>query len=261
MNQELVDSSAVRERMKNEINNNPELSARQAYNNVVQQITREDRGNIPNFESAMSTIDRERRRHIPEIPTTIADVDINGRWRLTADRRRFLSKLENGWGITVFATDEAIEGLGQCNNIFMDGTFKSVPRPYTQLFAIHWYYRDRVIPLVFSLMVDRHVGSYRQIFGHIRRKYSRITNNQLLPVNIITDFETGLINTAETEYPQARMYGCFCHFCRSLWRKIQSEGLQQAYSRNEHLRKLVRKIMAIAYLPVAVVRQNYRYLL
>jgi hypothetical protein len=111
MDQELVDSSAVRERMKNEINNNPELSARQAYDNVVQQIAREDRGNIPNFESARSIIDRERRRHIPEIPTTIADVDINGRWRLTADRRRFLSKLENGWGIAVYATDKPLKFL------------------------------------------------------------------------------------------------------------------------------------------------------
>jgi hypothetical protein len=146
----------------------------------------------------MSTIERERRRHIPEIPTTIAEVDINGRWRLTADRRRFLSKLENGWGIAVFATEEVIECIGQCDNNFMDGTFKSVPRPYTQLLTIHGFYRDRVIPLVFALMVDRHVGSYRQIFGHIRRKYSRITHNQLLPVNIITDFETGLINAAET---------------------------------------------------------------
>ena len=68
MGQELVDSSAV---MKNEINNNPELSTRQAYDNV-QQIAREDRGNIHSFKSAMSTIERERRRHIPEIPTTIA---------------------------------------------------------------------------------------------------------------------------------------------------------------------------------------------
>jgi hypothetical protein len=66
---------------------------------VVQQIAREDRGNIPSFESAMSTIDRERRHHIPEIPTTIAEVDINGKWRLTADRRRFLRKLEHGWDI------------------------------------------------------------------------------------------------------------------------------------------------------------------
>jgi hypothetical protein len=59
--------------------------------------------------------------------------------------------------------------------------------------TIHGFYRDRVIPLVFALMVDRHVGSYRQIFGHIRRKYSRITNNQLLPVNIITDFYSSVI--------------------------------------------------------------------
>ena len=80
----------------------------------------------------------------------------------------------------------------------MGGTFKSVPRPYTQLLLFMGSTEIRVIPLVFALMVDRHVGSYRQIFGHIRRKYSRITNNQLLPVNIITDFETGLINAAET---------------------------------------------------------------
>jgi hypothetical protein len=38
----------------------------------------------------------------------IAEVDINGKWHLTADRRRFLSKLENGWGIAVYATNEAI---------------------------------------------------------------------------------------------------------------------------------------------------------
>jgi hypothetical protein len=50
--------------MKNEINNNPELSARQAYDNVVQQIAREDRGNIPNFESARSTIDRELQMNL-----------------------------------------------------------------------------------------------------------------------------------------------------------------------------------------------------
>jgi hypothetical protein len=42
MDQERVDSSAIRERMKNQKNYNPELSSRQAYDNVVQQIAREE---------------------------------------------------------------------------------------------------------------------------------------------------------------------------------------------------------------------------
>ena len=81
----------------------------------------------------------------------IAEVDINGKWHLTADRRRFLRKLEHEWGIAVFATDEVIECLGQCDNNFMGGTFKSVPRPYTQLLTIHGFYRDKSNPIGFRL--------------------------------------------------------------------------------------------------------------
>ena len=257
----MVASSAIREQMKGEINNNPELSARQAYDNVVQNIDRRLRDNVPSFESARSALDRERRKHIPEIPLDIANVQIDGRWRRTTDGRRFLSKIDNAWGYAVFATDEALECLGECNDVFMDGTFKSVPRPYAQLLTVHGFYRDRVIPLVFVLMHDRQIGTYRQVFSHIKRKFNRLTGNQLQPTNIITDFETGLITAAETEFPQARMYGCFFHFCRSLWRKCQTEGLTRAYERGNRLKKFIRKIMAIAYLPVAVVRQNYRVLL
>jgi hypothetical protein len=55
--------------------------------------------------------------------------------------------------------------MPSCDNNFMGGTFKSVPRPYTQLLLFMGSTEIRVIPLVFALMVDRHVGSYRQIFG------------------------------------------------------------------------------------------------
>ena len=65
--------------MKGEINNNPELFARQAYDNVVQNIDRRLRDNVPSFESARSALDRELKKHIPEIPLDIANVQIDGR--------------------------------------------------------------------------------------------------------------------------------------------------------------------------------------
>ncbi|CAC5369481.1 DMBT1 [Mytilus coruscus] len=194
----------------------------------------------------------------PPIPATINDVAINGRWCLTKDGDQFLSKLDNGWGIAVFCTREALMCLGDCNDIYIDATFKSVPRPYMQFLTIHGFYRDRVIPFVYALMTDKHIGSYRQIMRHIKRRYRRLTNNDLSPQNIVSDFETGMITAAETEFPQARMCGCFFHFCRSIWRRLQKEGLQNAFDRRLALRRCVRKMMAIAYLPLAVVRQNFQ---
>ncbi|CAC5420495.1 unnamed protein product [Mytilus coruscus] len=107
-------------------------------------------------------------------------------------------------------------------------------------------------------MTDKHIGSYRQIMRHIKRRYRRLTNNDLSPQNIVSDFETGMITAAETEFPQARMCGCFFHFCRSIWRRLQKEGLRNAFNRRLALRRCVRKMMAIAYLPMAVVRQNFQ---
>lgn len=244
--------------MVNHVSANPEVSGRQAYDNVVQQVPRNERDSIPTYDCLRSSLDRTRRKHIPPIPATINDVAINGRWCLTKDGDQFLSKLDNGWGIAVFCTREALMCLGDCNDTYKDATFKSVPRPYMQFLTIHGFYRDRVIPFVYALMTDKHIGSYRQIMRHIKRRYRRLTNNDLSPQNIVSDFETGMITAAETEIPQARMCGCFFHFCRSIWRRLQKEGLRNAFNRRLALRRCVRKMMAIAYLPLAVVRQNFQ---
>ncbi|CAG2236469.1 unnamed protein product [Mytilus edulis] len=131
--------------------------------------------------------------------------------------------------------------LGDCNDTYKDATFKSVPRPYMQFLTIHGFYRDRVKPFVYALITDKHIGSYRQITRHIKRCYRRLTDNDLSPQNIVSDFETGMITAAETEIPQARMCGCFFHFCRSIWRRLQKEGLRNAFNRRLALRRLCEK--------------------
>ncbi|KAK3085822.1 hypothetical protein FSP39_009183 [Pinctada imbricata] len=215
---------------------------------------------IPPFSQVRSSLDQERRRHIPAIPSTVNQVSINGRWRRTESGGRFLSKLDNGWGIAIFCTDEQLRCLGECEDIYLDATFKSVPRPYTQFFTLHGFYQDRVIPFAFALMANRQVGSYRQILRHLKTRYHRLTNRHLQPSRIIADFETPMKTAAEIEFPQARWSGCFFHFCKSIWRRIVKDGLRRPYNRNREFRKCVRKLMALAYLPVALVRQNYLFL-
>ena len=105
--------------MVNHVSANPEVSGRQAYDNVVQQVPRNERDSIPTYDCLRSSLDRTRRKHIPPIPATINDVAINGRWCLTKDGDQFLSKLDNGWGIAVFCTREALMCLGDCNDIYI----------------------------------------------------------------------------------------------------------------------------------------------
>jgi hypothetical protein len=65
---------------------------------------------------------------------------------------------------------------------------------------------------------------------------------------------------AETEFPQSNSCGCLFHLCQSIWRRVQRLGLRRAYERNINLRKCVRKLMALAYLPVLLVRANFAQL-
>ncbi|CAC5359120.1 unnamed protein product [Mytilus coruscus] len=77
--------------MVNHVSANPEVSGRQAYDNVVQQVPRNERDSIPTYDCLRSSLDRTRRKHIPPIPATINDVAINGRWCL---KRCFQQEME-----------------------------------------------------------------------------------------------------------------------------------------------------------------------
>ena len=150
--------------------------------------------------------------------------------------------------------------LQNCDTIYMDGTFKSCPHPYVQFVTIHGLYHGRVLPFAMCLMDGKTIGKYRQLLQHIKRKIREITRHRFRPRQIVTDFELALLTAAETELPGVRLSGCYFHFCQSLWRRVQELGLAGPYTRNDRLRKCIRKFMAIGYLPLALVRQNFRLL-
>lgn len=244
--------------MTTAVSDSPTLTIQETHDAVAHQIPPAKRLNILTFKNMRSSINRRRRNHIPDIPASIIDVKIRGQWKVTVNGNRFLSKLDNACGIAVFCTEEALSCLGQCNDIYIDATLKAVPIPYKQFLTIHGFYKDRVIPFVFALMTDTHVVDYSNIFGHLKRRYTRLTNNRLAPTNIMSDFETGIMTAARTDFPNSRIMGCFFHFCQHIWRHVNQEGLRCPYSTSRSLKRCIRKLVAIAYLPVGVVRTNFR---
>ena len=104
------------------------------------------------------------------------------------------------------------------------------------------------------------IGHYRQMLMHLKQAVRNITRHRWRPRMVICDFEQALVSAVETELPNARIAGCYFHFCQSLWRKIQELGLANQYLRRRRVRRILRKFMAIGHLPVAVVRQNFNLL-
>jgi hypothetical protein len=73
---------------------------------------------------------------------------------LSCPKDRFLLYKDNDWGILIYATNENLENLRQCSDIYCDGTFGTCPKPYEQYFTIHGKYRSRVLCFVYCLMTD-----------------------------------------------------------------------------------------------------------
>ena len=117
----------------------------------------------------------------------------------------------------LFSTD--LSQLRQSRTSYMDGTFRSCPRPYGQLFSILGKYLGFVMPLVLVLMENRTIGYYRQVLQAVKAAVRRVTHHRWRPQNVITDFEVGLKTALETELPAAtrKHDGCYFHFTQALW--------------------------------------------
>ena len=142
--------------------------------------------------------------------------------------------------------------------IFVDGTFRSAPHPYMQIFTIHADVRSHVIQIASCLMLHKDTGSYRQVIQALKLAVRHVSGHRWRPTTVVLDFELASINAFQTEFPNIEVKGCYFHFNQSLWKHVQSLGIVRAYRNDRRVKKLIKKIMALAFLPLAVLRINYQ---
>ena len=186
------------------------------------------------------TLSRGVRRHRQMAgPNDQQDIMVSS---LTQSNRPFIRV--NRDNMVIFASDEDLVFLSRCQHWFADGTFRVSPVGYDQLYTIHGFYNGEVFPVVYALLSERTEHAYLQLLQEILT-----LNASLDPVSVVFDFELAAIRAFQNTFPMATITGCMFPFGQCVWRKLQSEGFAQRYRDEPGFALLVKRLLALAFIP------------
>ena len=141
----------------------------------------------------------------------------------------------NCGGIIVFGTRANLEILFKSSILHVDGTFEVTPLIFFQLFSImgtitqtyKGIERKVAIPLVHSLLESKREEAYTKVLevtlAYAENAGIRINFHQ----TVMSDFEIAIINATKTHFGEDVIRLCLFHLCQSVYRHVQSTGLQQ----------------------------------
>ena len=118
--------------------------------------------------------------------------------------------------ILVFATNENIQLLAESQSWFMDGTFKTSPELFFQVYTIHTEYC--LVSMPFFPTNNKLQPTYHRLFEILKEH-----QNALAPQNVMVDFKLAVLKAIDASFPDSRKKGCFFHFSNpflgkfSLW--------------------------------------------
>lgn len=153
-----------------------------------------------------------------------------------------------GERIIILSGKKGKESLKLHENVFMDGTFKSASKQFSQIYTIHADYgsskeETNIHPVLFALLPDKKKDTYVRLFREILKAVPEWT-----PRKVTVDFEGAAVSALKEVFPSTEINGCFFHMKKCIWRKVQELGLARAYRENEELRLHIRMCTALAFL-------------
>lgn len=92
--------------------------------------------------------------------------------------------------IVSFSTQTNLKYLTECDVLYVDGKFKSCPKPLYQLFIIHGAKNANYTPLIFCLLTGKTTDIYKNAFSDLLYKMREL--NLTFTPHINADFELAI---------------------------------------------------------------------
>lgn len=228
----------------------------QIIQNTIANMPQDSYSYMPNTDALRKQINYVRKKHLPSQPQSLQDIDIPINLRQTIRGEQFLARdIEYGEEkMLIFCTTSNLQHLQNANYWIVDGTFKTVPILFQQLYTVHALVGGNdnatIFPMVYALMTNKSEESYLRFFQELI-ELGETSGYSLSPPLILSDFEQAVISASQIKFPNTVNKCCFFHFSQNLWRRIQSAGLSVEYGTNEDLSIKLRYLSALAFLPSA----------
>jgi MULE transposase domain len=107
--------------------------------------------------------------------------------------------------------------------LFIDGTFKVCPKPFTQclILMLHDASVDLYVPVLYILLDGKDQETYWNAINLVIIH----TDRRLEPAMVTCDFELGLINAIVEQFPTVHIVGCLFHWKQALRRRMLDLGI------------------------------------
>lgn len=140
--------------------------------------------------------------------------------------------------ILIFCSDLAKRTIKKTHIFLADGTFKIVPKPFSQLYTIHAVLnnesesRRTIVPIIYALLPNKLESTYIRLFEELKTA---------LAVNIRdfkADYELAAMNAVSYVFPSAKITGCFFHFMKAVWTKSKELNIDNGKDGNKFAKLL-----------------------
>lgn len=160
-------------------------------------------------------------------------------------------------GVIGFSTDSNLKVLCAVSKIYVDGTFKSCPKFFSQVFTVHGLRNGVFIPLAFFLLVGKSQLLYKAAFQSLTDRCSTL-HLSLAPSEVFIDFESAIHGAVKQVWPQCVIRGCRFHLSQCWWRKIQKLGLTTVYRESSEESRYLKMFFGLPFLPPEEVENCFK---
>ena len=130
----------------------------------------------------------------------------------------------------IFCSDEQLQVLSTCQMIFMDGTFKTTPRLWSQVYLIKGQIRrGENLFLAAVMLKSKSAETYTAMLRRLKVLVLEKTGRNFRPTTIMSDFESGLMPAVRQELGESQHKGCFFHFSQALLRFVKQPALYKCF--------------------------------
>ena len=159
------------------------------------------------------------------------------------ERNFFAASINNEDGSAlIFISYPLLHAFSESNTVFLDGTFRTVPKLFYQLVTLQFLafnkvntrkrdwklteiadelsqslfwlidYCFQIFPIAYVLMTNKS----QKLYEHVLKEIIEITKvdqgKSPTPSLIISDFELAILGAASSAFPTSRVRGCWFHF-------------------------------------------------